>query len=135
MVWPLFITSCTNLVASASRDNHCLDKTVGISAQNSLFGQISPHDGLVCSASLDLKRNLQVSLGRLAVLASPGQALALYESCFRIAGLNRLYLNLLRKWPGYLLIERSKTQLLKASHATFAVAKGAAWLAASQSAS
>jgi fructokinase len=53
----------------------------------------------------------------------------------RVAGLNRLYLNVPRKWPGYLLIERNKTQLLKASHATFAVAKGAAWLAASQNAS
>ena len=46
----------------------------------------------------------------------------------RIAELNRLYLNVPRKWPGYLLIERSKTQLLKASHAPFALAKGAAWL-------
>jgi fructokinase len=44
----------------------------------------------------------------------------------RVAGLNQLYLNVPRKWPGYLLIERSKTQLLKASDATFAVAKGAA---------
>ena len=53
----------------------------------------------------------------------------------RIAELNRLYLNVPRKWPGYLLIERSKTQLLKASRATFALAKAAALLAASQSAS
>ena len=53
----------------------------------------------------------------------------------RVAGLNRLYLNVPRKWPGYLLIERSKTQFLKASQTKFAVAKGAAWLAASQSAS
>ena len=52
----------------------------------------------------------------------------------RIGSLNRLYLNVPRKWPYYLLIERSKTPLLKASHATFAVAKGAAWLAASRSA-
>ena len=52
----------------------------------------------------------------------------------RIGSLNRLYLNVPRKWPCYLLIERSKTPLQKASHATFAVAKGAAWLAAPQSA-
>ena len=31
---------------------------------------------------MDLKRNLQASLGCPAVLASPGQALALYESNF-----------------------------------------------------
>jgi fructokinase len=265
---PSLLTSCTTLVTSASRDNPGLHQTIGISAQNSLIDQLSPRDGPACLASLDLGRNLQASLGRPVVLASPGQALALYESCFgnaqqsdvtcclflddhvyggvavgqkllrgannivgawghmplawpvphelegrdcwcgrsgcleeflslggleneyftitqtkldiqaianaadandlvassvlqvlddrigrttaaiinmfdpdviilggRIAGLNRLYLNVPRKWPGYLLIERSKTQLLKASHATFAVAKGAAWLAASQSAS
>ena len=135
MVLPLFITCCTNLIASASRDNPGLHQTVGISAHNSLIDQISPHDGLACSASVDLERNLQASLGRLAVLASPGQALAINESCFGIAGLNRLYLNVLRKWPGYLLIERSKTRLLRVSHATFAIAKGAASPAAYQNAS
>ena len=53
----------------------------------------------------------------------------------RIAQLNRLYLNMQRKWPSYLLFEQSKTQFLKASHAPLALAKGAAWLAASQSTS
>ena len=53
----------------------------------------------------------------------------------RIAELNRLYLNVPRKWPGYLLIEQSKTQLLKASDAHFSLAKGAAWLRHHQRAS
>ena len=265
---PSLLTSCATLVASASRDNPGLNQTVGISVQNRFIDQLSPHDGLGYLASVDLKRNLQASLGRPAVLASPGQALALYESCFgnaqqsetacclflddhvyggvtvgqklwrgahnivgawghmplpwpvphefegrdcwcgrsgclegflslggleneyfhitqtklgihaiadaadandlvassvlqvlddrigrttaaiinmfdpdviilggRIAELNRLYLNVPRKWPGYLLIEQSKTQLLKASYAPFSLAKGAAWLAAWQRAS
>ena len=46
----------------------------------------------------------------------------------RIADLNRLYLNVPRKWPGYLLIERSPTQLLKESNAPFALAQGATCL-------
>ena len=79
---PSLLTNCTTLVASASRDNPGLHQTVGISAQNSLIGQLSPHDGLACLTSVDLERSLQASLGRSAVLASPGQALALYESCF-----------------------------------------------------
>ena len=265
---PSLVTSCNTLVDTASRDNLGLKQTVGISAQNNLIDQLSTHDGLASLTSVDLERNLQASLGRPAVLASPGQALALYESCFgnaqqsevtcclflddhvyggvtvgqklwrgannivgawghmplawpvphelegrdcwcgrsgclegflsigvleneyfkitqtkldihaianaadandlvassvlqvlddrigrataaiinmfdpdviilggRVAGLDRLYLNVPRKWPGYLLIERSKTQFLKASQTKFAVAKGAAWLAASQSAS
>ena len=49
----------------------------------------------------------------------------------RIADLNRLYLNVPRKWPGYLLIERSETKLLRASTVPFALAQGAAWLVAS----
>ena len=49
----------------------------------------------------------------------------------RIAKLNRLYLNVPRKWPGYLLIEHNKTKLLQASTAPFALARGAAWLVAS----
>lgn len=258
------LASCTALVDMASRDNRGLNQTVGISAQSSFVDQPTPHDGLGCLASVELKRNLQASLGRPVVLASPGQALALYESCFgkaqqsevtcclfldnhvyggvtfgqklwrgvnnivgawghmplawpvphelegrncwcgrngcleeflslggleneyfnitqtkldiqaiadaanasdlvassvlqalddrigrakaaiinmfdpnviilggRISELNRLYLNVPRKWPGYLLIERSPTQLLKASNAPFALAQGAACLLAS----
>ena len=49
----------------------------------------------------------------------------------RIAELKRLYLNVPRKWPGYLLMERSQTKLLQASTAPFALAQGAAWLVAS----
>ena len=79
---PSLLTSCATLVASASRDNPGLNQTVGISAQNRLIDQLSPHDGLGYLASVDLERNLQASLGLPAVLASPGQALALYESCF-----------------------------------------------------
>ena len=48
----------------------------------------------------------------------------------RIAELNRLYLNVPRKWPGYLLIERNKAKLLPASNVPFALAQGAAWLVA-----
>lgn len=48
----------------------------------------------------------------------------------RIAKLNRLYLNVPRKWPGYLLIERNETQLLQASNIPFALAQGAACLVA-----
>ena len=260
---PSLLTSCAALVETASRDNPGLHQTVGISSQNELIYQLRPHDDLGCLASVDV----QASLGRPAVMSSPGQALALYESCFgnaqqsevacclfldehvyggvtvgqklwrgannivgawghmplawpvphelegrdcwcgrsgclegflslgrleneyfnitqtkldiqaianvadandlvassvlqmlddrsgrttaaiinmfdpdviilerRIGSLNRRYLNVPRKWPCYLLIERSKTPLQKASHATFAVAKGAAWLAAPQSA-
>ena len=61
---PSLLTSCATLVASASRDNPGLNQTVGISAQNSLIDQLSPHDGLACLASVDLERNLQASLGR-----------------------------------------------------------------------
>ena len=261
---PSLLTSCNALVDMASRDNRGLNQTVGISAQSSFINQPTPHNGLGHLASVDLKLNLQASLGRPVTLASPGQALALYESCFgkaqqgevtcclfldnhvyggvtfgqklwrgannivgawghmplawpvphelegrdcwcgrngclegflslggleneyfnitqtkldiqaiadaadasdlvassvlqvlddrigrttaaiinmfdpdvitlggRIAELTRLYLNVPRKWPGYLLIERSETQLLKASNAPFALAKGAAWLVAS----
>ena len=48
----------------------------------------------------------------------------------RIAELKRLHLNVSRKWPGYLLIEHSGPQLLKASNARFTLAQGAACLAA-----
>ena len=261
---PSLLTCCTALVDMASRDTRGLNQTVGISAQSSFINQPTPHNGLGHFASIDLKLNLQASLGRPVVMASPGQALALYESCFgqaqqgevtcclfldnhvsggvtfgqklwrgannivgawghmplawpvphelegrdcwcgrngclegflslggleneyfnitqtkldiqaiadaadandlvassvlqalddrigrataaiinmfdpdvitlggRIAKLNRLYLNVPRKWPGYLLIERSETPLLKANSAPYALAKGAAWMVAS----
>ena len=49
----------------------------------------------------------------------------------RIAELNRLYLNVPRKWPGYLLTERNETKLIQASNVPFALAQGAASLVAS----
>ena len=49
----------------------------------------------------------------------------------RIAKLNRLYLNVPRKWPGYSLNKVSKTKLLQACNEQFALAKGAASLVAS----
>ena len=261
---PSLLKSCTALVDMASRNNPSLNQTVGISVQTSFINKTSPHDGLGRLASVDMKTNLQASLGRPVVLASPGQALALYESCFgkaqqskvtcclfldnhvyggvtfgqklwrgannivgewghmplawpvpheldgrdcwcgrngcleeflslggleneyfnitqtkldieaiadaadtsdlvassvlqvlddrigrttaaiinmfdpdvfvlggRIAELNRLYLNVPRKWPGYLLIERSPTKLIQASNVPFALAQGAASLVAS----
>jgi fructokinase len=66
----------------ASRDNPSLNQTVGINVQCSFIDKASPHDGLGRLASVDVKLDLQASLGRPVVLASPGQALALYESCF-----------------------------------------------------
>ena len=47
----------------------------------------------------------------------------------RLTGLDRLYQNLPRKWPGYLLGERTETKLQKANQDTFALAKGTACLA------
>ena len=79
---PSLLTSCSTLVDMASRDNPGLDQTVGISAHSSFIDQPTPHDGLGRLAWVDLKLNLQASLGRPVVLASPGQALSLYESCF-----------------------------------------------------
>ena len=76
------LASCATLVDMASRDNPGLNQTVGISAQSSFIDQPAPHDGFGCLASVDLRLNLQASLGRPAILVTPGQALALYESCF-----------------------------------------------------
>ena len=47
----------------------------------------------------------------------------------RLAGLDRLYQNVPRKWPGYLLVERNETKLQKANQDVFTLAKGAACLA------
>ena len=261
---PSLLASCVTLVDMASRDNPGLNQPVGISVQSSFLAQPASHDGLGSLGSVDLRLNLQASLGRPAVLASPGQALALYESCCgkaqqsrvtcclfldnhvyggvtfgqklwlgannivgawghmplpwpvphelegrdcwcgrngclemvlsldgleheyfnitntkldiqaiadaadardlvassvlqvlddrigrttaaiinmfdpdviilggRVSELNRLYSTVPRKWPGYLLIEHSKTKLLQASTAPFALARGAAWLVTS----
>ena len=47
----------------------------------------------------------------------------------RLAGLDRLYQNVPRKWPAYLLVERSETKLQKGKQDAFTLAKGAACLA------
>jgi predicted NBD/HSP70 family sugar kinase len=47
----------------------------------------------------------------------------------RLAGLDRLYQNVPRKWPGYLLVERNETKLQKANQDVFTLTKGAACLA------
>ena len=47
----------------------------------------------------------------------------------RLAGLDRLYQNVPRKWPGYLLVERNETKLQKANQDVFTLARGAACLA------
>ena len=47
----------------------------------------------------------------------------------RLAGLDRLYRNVPRKWPGYLLVEHNETKLQKANQDAFTLAKGAACLA------
>ena len=77
---PSLSTSCATPVASASLDNPGLHQTIGISAKNSLIDQLGTPYGLAYLASVDLEVNLQASLGRPAVLASPAQVLALYES-------------------------------------------------------
>ena len=46
----------------------------------------------------------------------------------RLAGLDRLYQNVPRKWPGYLLVERNETKLQKANQDTFTLAKRKACL-------
>jgi len=46
-----------------------------------------------------------------------------------LAYLDRLYQNVPRKWPGYLLVERNETKLQKANQDAFTLAKGAASLA------
>jgi fructokinase len=46
-----------------------------------------------------------------------------------LARLDRLYQNVPRKWPGYLLVERNETKLQKTNHTSFRLAKGAASLA------
>ena len=48
----------------------------------------------------------------------------------RFAKLSRLYLNVPRKWSGYLLIENSVTQLTRATEDPFALARGSARIAA-----
>ena len=47
----------------------------------------------------------------------------------RLAGLDRLYQNVPRKWPGYLLIDRNETKLQKANRDTIILAKRKACLA------
>ena len=47
----------------------------------------------------------------------------------RLAGLDRLYQNVPRKCPGYLMVERNETTLQKANQNAFALAKGTACLA------
>ena len=47
----------------------------------------------------------------------------------RLAGLDRLCNNVLRKWPGFLMVERNETRLQKANQDTYTWAKGAACLA------
>jgi len=47
----------------------------------------------------------------------------------RLAGLDRLYQNVPRKWPGYLLVERNETKLQNANQDAFTLAKGTACLA------
>jgi predicted NBD/HSP70 family sugar kinase len=73
---------CGYLVANAAKAHPELSQSIAVSAQGGFIGQPSPPDGLKCLAGADLKANLQASLGRAVALASPGQALALYESRF-----------------------------------------------------
>ena len=73
---------CGALVAIAANAHPNLSQSIAVSAQGGFIGQPSPPDGLKCLAGVDLKANLQASLGRAVALVSPGQALALYESRF-----------------------------------------------------
>ena len=47
----------------------------------------------------------------------------------RLASLDRLYQNVTRKWPVYLLVDRNETKLQKANQDAYALAKGATCLA------
>ena len=47
----------------------------------------------------------------------------------RLGDLDRLYQNVPRKWPGYLLAECNQTKLQKANQDEITLAKGAACLA------
>ena len=76
---------CGAIVAKAAKAHPNLSQSIAVSAQGGFIGQPSPPDGLKCLAGADLKANLQASLGRAVALASPGQALALYESRFGAA--------------------------------------------------
>ena len=53
----------------------------------------------------------------------------------RLAALDRLYQNVPRKWPGYLLVERNETKLQKANQNAFILARGAACIATGSSSS
>ena len=76
---------CGALVANAAKAHPNLSQSIAVSAQGGFISQPSPPDGLKCLVGTDLKANLQASLGRAVALASPGQALALYESRFGAA--------------------------------------------------
>ena len=69
---PSLLASCSTLVDMASSDNPCLEQTISINAQSSFIVQPNPHDNLTRLASVDLKLNLQASLGSPSALASSG---------------------------------------------------------------
>ncbi len=79
---PSILASCAEIVGMASRDNPGLNQTVGLSAQICFTKQPSSPNCFGSLTSVDLKLNLQASLGRPAILANPGQALVQYESSF-----------------------------------------------------
>ena len=76
---------CCAIATNAAKAHPNLPQSIAVSAQGGFIGQPSPPDGLKCLAGTDLKANLQASLGRAVALASPGQALSLYESRFGTA--------------------------------------------------
>jgi len=76
---------CSDISKHAHTAHPGLSKKIAVSTQGGFTGQPSPPDGLKCLIGTDLRSNLQASLGRPVALASPGQALALYESRFGVA--------------------------------------------------
>ena len=62
---------CGAIVAKAAKAHPNLSQSIAVSAQGGFIGQPSPPDGLKCLAGVDLKANLQASLGRAVALVSP----------------------------------------------------------------
>ena len=76
---------CSAITEQANTAHPGLSEKIAVSTEGGFTSQPSPPDGLKCLIGTDLKSNLQASLGRPIALASPGQALALYESRFGVA--------------------------------------------------
>ena len=78
----LFSISIAEFVDMENSNNGDLASTVGISAQIGLNGQPGRPDDSRCPGAVDLRTIFQASFDQPALLVSPGQTLALLESCY-----------------------------------------------------